>query len=218
MSKPYQVLSCFILGLILLLSGCDKPKPKPEELFNAVKHNDIQSVQSLLKSGVEVNVLDEAGQTPLMWATERKNIGMAKLLIDKGANVNAVGLRVASGATALSLAAINGTAPLVRFLIERGADIKAQPGDKTLLSWAAGFGHEDVVSVLLDAGADPKIQDVKGVGVLQEAVLGGNPRVVEILLNAGCDPYLKNKLGMTARDFAKLSKSPKAAEIFALLN
>lgn len=200
-----------------MLSACDRPKPQPEELFNAVKHNDMQSVQSLLKNGVDINVLDEAGQSPLMWATERKNVEMAKFLINKGANVNAVGLRVASGLTALSLAAVNGAAPLARLLIERGADIHTAPGGLPLLNLAAGAGHEEVVKLLLGAGANPKTKDANGMESLTDAVLSGNPRVVEILLKAGCDPNQKSKRGLSARDFAKLSKSPKAAEILALL-
>ena len=50
---------CFILGLLLLITGCATP------LINAAKSNDIIELENLLNKGVNVNEEWLAGSTAL---------------------------------------------------------------------------------------------------------------------------------------------------------
>ena len=79
----------FVFVLILtafgLLVGC-----ATTPLTNAVLHGRTEEVKALLDKGANANEADEIGWTPLMAAAYRsKNMAMAKLLIDKGADIDA---------------------------------------------------------------------------------------------------------------------------------
>jgi len=198
------------LFVSLLLSACGANKDESASLFQAIKNNDIQAVQSLLHNGFNVNVHDAGNQTPLMWAIERSNLEIAKLLIDNGADVNAVG---PDEATPLAMTAVKGNAALAHLLIQNGADVEYKLSGIPILLFAAQSGHEEVVKVLLEAGANLKSTDLIGKDALQEAVASGNPRVVVLFLEAGSDPDYKNKRGVSARDLARLSKSAELQEL-----
>lgn len=60
-----------------------------KELIKAVKSRDIKRVIELLERGANPNAKDEYGWTPLHHAAKKGSVDIAKLLINKGANVNA---------------------------------------------------------------------------------------------------------------------------------
>lgn len=81
--------------------------------------------------------------------------------------------------TAFSKACWNGRLEVVKFLIDRGADVNARAGDKvTPLHQAARQGQLDVVRLLLSKGADPKLKSDKGQTAENLAAAGGHPDVV----------------------------------------
>jgi ankyrin repeat protein len=61
---------------------------KTHELFKAAKTNDIQTLKILLGQGVNINIKDKKGMTPLMWAAYYCHFNIVELLLDNGANVN----------------------------------------------------------------------------------------------------------------------------------
>ena len=77
------------------------------------------------------------GDDVFMSAVDFGHVGMAAWLLDQGANVNAVS-RSGSRNSALHSAAWNGDLPMVRLLLERGADPEARDAehDNTPLGWA----------------------------------------------------------------------------------
>ena len=91
-------------------TGVEK-KPKSSSrhgavaLFNAVAKGQMSVAQSLLKTGVNVNVRTIDGTTPLMAAAKKGYSDLAKILMDNGADVHA---RDSKGNTALSIALAGG--------------------------------------------------------------------------------------------------------------
>ena len=70
-----------------------------EKLFDAIRANDLEGVVSALESNPEsINTPDQRGFPPLLLSTYTGNQALAKLILDKGANINA---QDASGNTAL---------------------------------------------------------------------------------------------------------------------
>lgn len=86
----------------------------------------------------------------LLKASEKGKLGVVKLLLAIGANVNA---REKSGATPLHLASANGHKAIVRILITEGANVNARDiYGNTSLHLAAANSHEGMVEVLRKNG------------------------------------------------------------------
>ncbi|KAJ1475513.1 ankyrin repeat protein, partial [Baffinella frigidus] len=85
------------------------------------------------------------------------------------------------------IAARAGETAEVQRLIALGADVSAKPFSTgaTPLHTASENGREEVVKVLLDAGADVEAKTTVGATPLYVAASNGHAGVVRILLNAG---------------------------------
>lgn len=66
----------------------------------------------------------------------------------------------------------------------------------------------DIVTVLLNAGADPNLQDDYGNTALMSAVRAGNMNIMAKLINSGADEKITNKVGMTALQMCNFSDKP----------
>src|SRR5208282_1402420 len=97
-----------------------------EALVWACKSNRVGVLDRLLRAGARLNA-DPYRGTPLIWAAACNRAEAAKWLLDHGANVSQKatfgGLTHGQGVTALHLAAQNGHMPVIKLLIERGADL-----------------------------------------------------------------------------------------------
>jgi len=73
---------------------------------------------------------------------------------------------------------------------------------KTSLHLASSRGEAEIVSLLLENGAEVNVKNKFGWTPLQLAASGGHLEVVRLLLNSGADVTIKNKFGRTALDYA----------------
>ncbi|KAI0569585.1 ankyrin repeat domain-containing protein [Pyrenophora tritici-repentis] len=128
---------------------------------------------------------DSDGQTFLYLAAEHGHQRMVKLLLDKGADVNAQG---GSYGNALQAASEGGHEAVVKLLLDNGADVNAQGGYYSNALYAASSrGHEAVGKLLLDKGADVNAQGGYYGNALQAASFEGHEAVVKLLLDKGAD-------------------------------
>lgn len=94
--------------------------------------------------------------TPLQIAAKEGCKGIAEILIEHGASVNAPA-NADCGGTALQYAAIYGYIGIAVLLLENGANVNAEAAEingRTALEGAAENGRIDMVQLLLNAGAD----------------------------------------------------------------
>ncbi|CZR64705.1 uncharacterized protein PAC_14604 [Phialocephala subalpina] len=102
------------------------------------------------------------------------------------------------GRTALAAAADNGHPDVVRYLLERGANLHARdPMMDTPLALAVAQGHIEVVEVLLRAGANPNLKALDGTTTAIIAASNGHASIVERLLFHGADPQAEDNNGET---------------------
>ncbi|XP_066540011.1 B-cell lymphoma 3 protein [Hoplias malabaricus] len=99
-----------------------------------------------------------AGLTPLHLAVQDGNLKLAKMLLDSGADINAVDIK--SGRSPLVHAVENNCLEMVNFLIENGCNVNAQSySGNTALHSACGRGEVEAVRVLLKNGADSSLKN-----------------------------------------------------------
>lgn len=108
----------------------------------------------------------------------------------------------------LNMAASNGDVDRVRKLLAGSAknfvDVNMKDEEGTVpLIYASCFGHQDVVSALLDAGALVDQQDRNQWSALMWAMTNRHKTIAKILLDHGASPDIKSSSGGTAFDFAQ---------------
>lgn len=159
-----------LLGLMVLSLGASP------RAFEALRTGDAAALENALQLGVNANAKDEQGQTLLMHALLYMPAETAKMLLDRGADVNLTGK---GGATALMVAA--GDIAKVRLLVERGADVNARSaGGNTALRHAMALpAGKETALYLLAKGAKPEARE------LNTAVRRGDLDLVRALLAAG---------------------------------
>ncbi|KAL3443250.1 ankyrin repeat-containing domain protein [Aspergillus insuetus] len=103
-------------------------------------------------ASVDLNTTESYG-TPLQEALRSRDVWSANLLLDHGADINALPARM-DGLTALQAGAMNGMFKMVIRFLESGADVAAPAAlirGKTAIDGAAERGHWDMVQLLLNA-------------------------------------------------------------------
>jgi ankyrin repeat protein len=130
------------------------PSTDPQEVLDealvwACKSNRVNVLERLVQAGARLDA-DPYRGTPLIWAAARNRTEAATWLLDHGANVNQKGafggLTHGQGVTALHMAAQSGHMPMVKLLVERGADrsIKDDLYYSTAEGGAQYFGQTEV--------------------------------------------------------------------------
>jgi len=112
-------------------------------------------VATLIAAGVDPNVVNDDGYTPLLWASWNGHEACVAALITAGADPNVADNR---GNTPLHRVALGGYKACVAALIAAGGGPNAVNDDGyTSLHWAVYNNHEACVATLIAAGADPNI-------------------------------------------------------------
>ncbi|KAF8244292.1 ankyrin [Wilcoxina mikolae CBS 423.85] len=134
----------------------------PTLLLAAVTLGREGIVHSLLKHGADANYSID-GEAPLLAATRHSRTGIARLLLAHGACVNFSAAPGKSETPLLAATARTKNPPLVRILLEAGADIAAVDYEKrTALHNAALVGDLEVIRFLVNAGANIRAEAWSG--------------------------------------------------------
>jgi ankyrin repeat protein len=166
-------------------------------LVGAAADGDIYTIKAMLdEKKMDANAKDWDGLTAIIPAASAGNWELVQLLVEQyGADVNAADK---DGITALMEASIMGHAPVVKYLLEKGATVDAAAGSDVTAVWlAASEGQVECMRVLLERGADAKNARSDGITALMTACVGGKVDAVKILLEYGADVTATDKDGLT---------------------
>jgi ankyrin repeat protein len=176
-------------------------------VMTAARTGNPEVLELLLAAGADPNVRATRGQTALMWAASQRHPEAVRVLLRHGADVSArsdTWSQVMAvpphadpanqqdvphgGNTALLFAARVGDLASARLLVEAGSDIDAVDAwgaSATVL--AAHSGFDELLELLLAAGADPNLAQV-GFSPLHLAILRRDEGMARTLLAHGADP------------------------------
>ncbi len=167
-------------------------------LISAVKVGYTRLAELIIDEGIDVNARGEDGSTALHVASGWGRIDIAKLLLAKGADVNArtVSQWSDSGSTPLHWAARRGRCDIAGLLLAQRANVNAKDSEgRTPLHVAAKGCHCEVAKLLIDEGADVNTRDTDGESPLYTAVASGDGRMTQLLIDAGADIKDKGSRG-----------------------
>jgi len=159
--------------------------------------------------GVDANAKSKKGTTPLICALEGHHEDCAKLLMEKGADINASSGEEGSWNPVLS-AAYKGDVQSLKFLIANSkGDLDVEMVQKEAKGYhaihfaaASKDNAVELLTTLLDAGADINALNENGQTALHLAVFWNNADAVKLLIDRGADRTIKNKSGRTAEQLA----------------
>ena len=165
-------------------------------LTAAAVGDDVETVRMALEGGVDPNAVGATRISALVYAAYNGNAAITSQLLSKGADANAAanmpimfpGESPKSGPIALSAitpllaGTASGSLPVVKALLDAGANVNAKDGrNMTALMVAVSTNHQ-------------------------------NPAIIRLLLDRGADPAIQSNVGETAADWARKLAGPNGLE------
>ncbi|KAM6910281.1 transient receptor potential cation channel subfamily V member 6 [Xenentodon cancila] len=161
-------------------------------IFYAAKNNSVGCIKKLLSCS-STNIFERGalGETALHVAIMNDNLDAAVALMDGAPELinEPMTSELFQGVTPLHIAVVNQNINLVHHLISRGSDVitprvtglyfRKRIGGllycgEHILSFAACAGNEDIIKMIIDAGASTRVQDYRGNTLLHILVLQPN--------------------------------------------
>jgi len=198
---------CVLVATIAASVAMAQTPPSADEvarytgLHAAAAKGDVAGVRALLAGGADANVKDAHGRTPLHVAAHLSQQEAVRGLVGGGADPRAL---ESQRYDVVTIAAVKNDVSMLKLALELGADPKAvtSPYDGTALIAAAHLGHDEVVRMLINAGAPlDHVNNLGWTALIEAIVLGdGGARhtaCLKALLDAGANPDLPDRQGQT---------------------
>ena len=175
--------------------------------FAAAARGDAAEISRLAASGADVNAREAYGRTPLHVATFGRHRDAIGALAKARADLNA---KERDRYDAVTIAAVADDVATLKLLLQLGASAKQVTSryDGTALIAAAHLGHDEVVKLLIDAGAPlDHVNNLGWTALIESIVLGqGGPRHVATLtalVRAGASVNLADRNGQSPLQLAR---------------
>lgn len=212
-------------GLLLPAHYCLKKMklaPQPDSwnrgaLHLACEQGHKNMAQLMIDLKTNLDIQDKDGRTAVHYAALKGHVALVDLLASKRAELNT---QDRQGKTAVEHAAYNGHFEVVSKLLEfdidasNGLSIAASTGHSKIVELllnagkdsdedlalieAARSGFEDIVTILLERGADLNFMDDKHMTALHFAAAEGRTEMTELLLMNGSNIQAQDRKGRTA--------------------
>ena len=161
--------------------------PLVKELSDLVFDKNLEGIKEIIEQGVDVNGLDEIGNTALCSAASGGDLEIVRVLLEAGADRNLAPEPDPDEDDSDPPLWFANSAEVTKLLIDAGANINFQSssGDTILIITARRWGAFKKMKVLLENGADINAKDNDGNTALGLAREVGNTKIAKLLVEAG---------------------------------
>jgi ankyrin repeat protein len=208
-----------------------------QDIFSAIKADNKDRVRELIALYPDIaHVRNPAGVSALLQARYENKLEMVALLRDGvgdldvfeaaalGDNAQLVSLleknrdlakaHSSDGFTPLHLACFFGQVEAAETLINYKAEVNAvSPNRIAVIHSAAASRNATLVKLLLQAGANPNLQQQGGYTALHEAAMHNSVERAQALLDAGADRSIRSDAGLTAMEMASNEGNKEVLEL-----
>lgn len=154
----------------------------------AAKAGRLDVLKVLIEAGADVNKQDNICLNPLLWGCISGNLELVRMLAEAGADLT---LLTRFGGVGIHPPAEKGHVEIVRYLAQE-TDVNVNltnicgwtPLLEAIILRDGGPVQQEIVKLLLDAGADPTMVDQWGVSPLAHAQDKGFTEIAELLMAA----------------------------------
>ena len=180
-------------------------------LYRAIERSQCAFVMELVdtytksRSSWSFSEFRKAGSTPLICACQHGNLTIVQYLIEKAAfPVGDCGTvrfenEVIEDAPPIWVASAAGHIALVKYLLQKGADVNAVTSTNSTSLRAACFdGHFDIVEYLIQNGANIEIANQHNHTCLMIACFKKHFEIVKVLVKNGAEVNRRSRKGNTA--------------------
>ena len=183
------------------------------ELFEAARDNKADEVAELIAGGIKPTTKLFNDETALHWAAIAGACDAARVLIEKGAKIDAQTAYFRE--TPLHLAIQERKTEMIDLLLDKGAncDIRNYEGENSVFM-AVRWCGVDILEKLLDAGANPNLYNKEAASPLHVCVDYLAYDAARALLMKQADPNYQNNNGQTPFHVACVRKEVMLAQIF----
>ncbi|XP_043472538.1 putative ankyrin repeat protein RF_0381 [Leptopilina heterotoma] len=184
--------------------------------YQQLLNNFLKISKLLLQHPVKVNdETQDHDQTPLHFAVQNENVEIIKILLEKGAVVNATNKELNTPLHIAVSDKYNLSESVIQLLLENGADIKIYnencrtPHDVCVNASIRRILSQHEIKMLLDSDGDIEEKDCWGYTALHRAVNSKSYDLVEFLLSVGSDVNAETKFYETPLHLASKIRHKK---------
>jgi ankyrin repeat protein len=166
-------------------------------IFN-IPRDRPKEMEEILDMGVDIDIQDSTGKTPLIAYVRKNFISIVHLLVDKGADLDIVDKK---GRTALYFACLKGSR-CAQYLLEKGANPRIDGVGGSTLLYISSVDRNyniDIIKLLLEKGVDPYFLSRKQWTRIADTI---DNECLSLLLENGVDPNQLLHTGETLLTFA----------------
>lgn len=172
-----------LLAFLHVFAGC--AAMPAWNIHEAAGRGETEKVADFINRGADVNATSY-GVSPLVYALKKRHIETARVLIERGADVNFTDNTYRT--PPIVYAAMYRDRELIKLMIDRGANVNAKTGSGyeanpgfTALMEAAYHGDVEIGRLLLEHGADPLTETNNGTTAMSNARNRGHKQFMELL-------------------------------------
>lgn len=161
------------------------PNYRPQHISSALllclesEYYDLAEL--MISKGAEVDIRNDNGWTPLIWASIKGRDRAVKFLLKHGASIDVCNN---DGWNAITGAYFKQRLKIVSLLQEKGAVFSTKYSEAALLS-AYKNHHIDLANELIDSGVSPNVEDTEGNSLLALAITNCDVNFANTLIEKG---------------------------------